>query len=199
MIPRFYSTASGALRVDGININDLKLASLREIIAIVPQDPLLFSDTIERNIRYGKLDATPAEVEAAARAANAHQFIAEFPEGYSTMVGARGVRLSGGERQRVSIARALLRDPRILILDEATSSLDSESEALISEALGRLFVGRTTFIIAHRLSTIRRATLILVIDRGRVVETGTHSELLARGGLYASLHERQALEPARTA
>ncbi|MBV9148365.1 MAG: ABC transporter ATP-binding protein [Candidatus Eremiobacteraeota bacterium] len=199
LIPRFYSATSGALRVDGINVNDLKLASLREIIAIVPQDPLLFSDTIERNIRYGKLDATPAEVEAAARAANAHQFIVEFPEGYNTLVGARGVRLSGGERQRVSIARALLRDPRILILDEATSSLDSESEALISEALGRLFVGRTTFIIAHRLSTIRRATLILVIDRGRVVETGTHSELLARGGLYASLHERQSLEPVRTA
>ena len=196
LIPRFYAATSGNVRVDGINVNDLKLASLREIIAIVPQDPLLFSDTIERNIRYGKLDATPAEIEAAARAANAHQFIAEFPEGYNTLVGARGVRLSGGERQRVSIARALLRDPRILILDEATSSLDSESEALISEALQRLFVGRTTFIIAHRLSTIRRATLILVIDRGRVVESGTHSELLARGGLYASLHERQALAPA---
>ncbi len=196
LIPRFYTVISGALRVDGADVNDLKLASLRKIIAIVPQDPLLFSDTIERNIRYGKLDATPAEIEGAARAANAHQFIAEFPEGYNTMVGARGVRLSGGERQRVSIARALLRDPRILILDEATSSLDSESEALISEALQRLFVGRTTFIIAHRLSTIRRATLILVVDRGRIVESGTHAELLARGGLYASLHERQALVPA---
>ena len=195
LIPRFYNATSGALRIDGVNVNDLKLASLRRIIAIVPQDPLLFSDTIERNIRYGKLDATPAEIEAAARAANAHQFIADFPEGYNTMVGARGVRLSGGERQRVSIARALLRDPRILILDEATSSLDSESEALISEALQRLFVGRTTFIIAHRLSTIRRATLILVLERGRIVETGTHSELLSRGGLYASLHERQALVP----
>ena len=196
LIPRFYMVSSGAVCVDGDNVNDLKLATLRNIIAIVPQDPLLFSDTIERNIRYGKLDATPEEIEAAARAANAHQFIAEFPESYNTMVGARGVRLSGGERQRVSIARALLRDPRILILDEATSSLDSESEALISEALQRLFVGRTTFIIAHRLSTIRRATLILVLDRGRVVETGTHAELLRRGGLYASLHERQTLEPA---
>jgi subfamily B ATP-binding cassette protein MsbA len=161
----------------------------------VPQDPQLFSDTIEENIRYGRLEATHAQIEEAARLANAHEFISKLPDGYATLVGSRGMRLSGGERQRIAIARAILRDPRILILDEATSSLDAHSEALIGEALDHLLVGRTTFIIAHRLSTIRRAATILVLAEGKIVEQGTHDELLRRGGLYASLYERQMLEP----
>jgi ATP-binding cassette, subfamily B, bacterial MsbA len=196
LIPRFYVPTSGAVLIDGQNVRDVTLASLRESLAIVPQDPLLFSDTVEHNIRYGRLDATRAEIEEAARLANAHGFISKFPEGYKTRVGTRGIRLSGGERQRIAIARAILRDPRILILDEATSSLDAQSEALINEALERLLVGRTTFIIAHRLSTIRRATTILVIADGRVVEQGGHVELLARDGLYAKLYRTQMLQPA---
>jgi subfamily B ATP-binding cassette protein MsbA len=193
LIPRFYVATGGTISVDGHNIEDVTLASLRNAIAIVPQDPQLFSDTIEQNIRYGRLDATTEEVHEAARQANAHDFITRFPDGYATRVGSRGMRLSGGERQRISIARAILRAPRILILDEATSSLDVESETLINQALERLLVGRTTFIIAHRLSTIRRATAILVIVDGQVVEQGTHATLLERGGVYARLHAASAV------
>jgi subfamily B ATP-binding cassette protein MsbA len=196
MIPRFYSPTGGAVFIDGQNISELTLSSLRQSLAIVPQDPHLFSDTIEHNIRYGRLDATRAEIEEAAKLANAHDFIVKFPEGYKTMVGTRGIRLSGGERQRVAIARAILHDPRILILDEATSQLDAQSEALIAQALDRLLVGRTTFIIAHRLSTIRRATKILVLAEGLIVEQGTHAELLSRGGLYSKLYRTQMLQPA---
>jgi len=195
LIPRFYAPTSGSVLIDGQDIRDVTLVSLRESLAIVPQDPQLFSDTVEHNIRYGRLDATPAEVEEAAKLANAHGFISKFPRGYQTMVGTRGIRLSGGERQRVAIARALLRNPRILILDEATSSLDAQSEALIQEALERLLVGRTTFIIAHRLSTIRKATSILVMAEGRIVEHGNHADLLARDGLYAKLYRTQMLQP----
>ncbi len=195
LIPRFYIPTRGTVRIDGQDIRQVTLWSLREAIAIVPQDPQLFSDSIEQNIRYGRLDATREEVEEAAKLANAHSFISSFPEGYRTLVGARGLRLSGGERQRVSIARAILRNPRILILDEATSSLDAQSEALINEALERLLVGRTTFIIAHRLSTIRRATTILVLDDGKIVEQGKHAELLARDGLYSALYRTQMLHP----
>ncbi|MDQ6766855.1 MAG: ABC transporter ATP-binding protein/permease [Candidatus Eremiobacteraeota bacterium] len=195
LIPRFYIPTHGTVRIDGQDLREVTLASLREAIAIVPQDPQLFSDSIEQNIRYGRLDATHEEVEEAAKLANAHNFISSFPEGYRTLVGARGLRLSGGERQRVAIARAILRDPRILILDEATSSLDAQSEALINEALERLLVGRTTFIIAHRLSTIRRATTILVLSEGKIVEHGKHADLLARNGMYAALYRTQMLHP----
>jgi ATP-binding cassette, subfamily B, bacterial MsbA len=195
LIPRFYIPTAGIVRIDGNDLSELTLASIREAIAIVPQDPQLFSDTVEQNIRYGRLDASRAEVEQAARLANAHEFITSFPDGYRTPVGARGVRLSGGERQRISIARAILRNPKILILDEATSQLDAQSEALISEALDRLLVGRTTFIIAHRLSTIRRATAILVLVDGKIVEQGKHADLLARGGVYARLYRTQMMHP----
>ncbi len=195
LVPRFYESTGGSLLVDGHDVAGVTLHSLRGAIAVVPQDPQLFSDSIEENIRYGRLDATHAQIEEAARLANAHEFISKLPDGYATLVGSRGMRLSGGERQRIAIARAILRDPRILILDEATSSLDAHSEALIGEALDHLLVGRTTFIIAHRLSTIRRAATILVLADGKIVEQGTHDELLRRGGLYASLYEKQMLEP----
>ncbi|MDQ6781237.1 MAG: ABC transporter ATP-binding protein/permease [Candidatus Eremiobacteraeota bacterium] len=196
LIPRFYSPTSGAVLIDGQDVRDVTLSSLRELLAIVPQDPQLFSDTVEHNIRYGRLDATREQVEEAARLANAHGFISAFPDGYDTLVGARGIRLSGGERQRIAIARAILRDPKILILDEATSSLDAQSEALIQEALDRLLVGRTTFVIAHRLSTIRKSTTILVLADGRIVEHGSHAELLSTSGLYAELYRTQMLQPA---
>jgi ABC-type multidrug transport system fused ATPase/permease subunit len=165
-------------------------------MAEVSQDPVLFSGTIRENIRYGRLDASDAEIEEAARAANAHDFVTEFPEGYDTMVGERGVKLSGGQRQRLAIARAILRDPKVLILDEATSALDSESEHLVQAALERLQKGRTTLVIAHRLSTIRDADRIVVLDHGKVVEQGRHAELMAEGGAYAKLVARQAaLDP----
>lgn len=191
LVPRFYEPQEGRVLLDGIDIAGIRLADLRRAIAIVPQDVQLFRTSILENIRYGRLDATDDEVRTAARDANVDEYVRGFAEGYATEVGERGVRLSGGERQRIAIARALLRDPRILILDEATSALDSHSEALIEQALDRLLLGRTTLIIAHRLSTVRRAHKVLFIEGGRVVEIGSHDELIARGGAYARLHAAQ--------
>lgn len=191
LIPRFYDVSEGALLIDGHDVRDLKLRELRAHVGSVPQETQLFSGTLFENILYGRPGATRGEVEGAARAANAHDFISAFPDGYDTVVGERGVKLSGGQRQRVAIARALLKNPRILILDEATSALDSESEALVQDALERLMQGRTTFVIAHRLSTVRNADRIVVLDGGRLREEGTHAELLARGGLYKDLYELQ--------
>ncbi|PJF24487.1 MAG: ABC transporter ATP-binding protein, partial [Phototrophicales bacterium] len=182
LIPRFYDPTVGAVKIDGIDMRQVTQASLREQIAIVPQETLLFGGSILENIRYGKLDATQDEIEAAAHAANAHDFICGFPDGYNTVVGERGVRLSGGQRQRVAIARALLKNPRIPLLDEATSSLDSESEHEVQEALERLMQDRTTVIIAHRLSTVRVADRIAVMESGRIVELGSHDELMALSG-----------------
>lgn len=194
LIPRFYDVTKGRITLDGVDIRQLRLMDLRRQIALVPQETLLFSGSIEENIRYGNPQASQAEVIEAAKAANAHEFISAFPQGYQTLVGERGVKLSGGQRQRIAIARALLKNPKILILDEATSSLDSESEALVQEALDKLMQGRTTFMIAHRLSTVRNADQIVVLDKGQVVQQGTHEELLARGGLYKDLYELQFRE-----
>ncbi len=191
LIPRFYDPVEGRVLIDGIDVRRISLQFLRRNIGMVLQENFLFSGTIRDNIRYGRPEATDEEVVRAAIAANAHDFIMEFPDGYETVVGERGTRLSGGQRQRIAIARALLRDPRILILDEATAELDSESEALIQEALERLMRDRTTFIIAHRLSTVMNADEIIVLDRGRIVERGTHAELATAGGLYAKLCEVQ--------
>ena len=188
LIPRFYDVTDGAIRIDGHDVRDVTLASLREQIGIVPQDTALFNTTIEENIRYGRLDATDEEVAAAVRAANAEEFVRQLPQGLQTPIGDRGLVLSGGQRQRIAIARALLKDPRILILDEATSALDTESEQLVQAALERLMIGRTAFIIAHRLTTIQDADHILVIDRGRIVESGTHQSLLALHGMYYNLY-----------
>jgi len=191
LIPRFYDACDGAVCIDGYDVRRVTLASLREQIGIVPQDPILFSGTLQENLLYGKPDATEAEILAATRAANADEFIVQLPDGYDTLVGERGLRLSGGQRQRIAIARAFLKDPPILILDEATSALDSESENLIHDALRRLMQGRTTFIIAHRLSTVINADRIVVIESGRLCEVGRHAELLARGGVYSQLYEEQ--------
>jgi subfamily B ATP-binding cassette protein MsbA len=193
LIPRFYDVGNGRVCIDGHDIRRVTVHSLRSQIGIVPQETILFSDTVEANIRYGKLDATQAEIEAAARAANAHDFIQnELSDGYQTRVGERGVKLSGGQRQRIAIARAILKDPRILILDEATSSLDSESESLVQEALEHLMHGRTSFVIAHRLSTVVNADWVLVLEQGRVVEQGPHADLLANpDGLYYRLYQMQ--------
>ena len=191
MLGRFYDVGEGAVTIDGVDIRAVTKASLRAQMGVVLQDSFLFSGTIMENIRYGRLDATDAEVEAAARAAYAHDFIARMPEGYQTKIGERGGTLSQGQRQLLGIARAILADPRILILDEATSSVDTRSEALIQSALKTLLRGRTSFVIAHRLSTIRDADQVLVMDGGRIVERGTHEDLLARGGLYAELYRRQ--------
>ena len=191
MLGRFYDVGEGAVTIDGVDIRAVTKASLRAQMGVVLQDSFLFSGTIMENIRYGRLDATDAEVEAAARAAYAHDFIARMPEGYQTKIGERGGTLSQGQRQLLGIARAILADPRILILDEATSSVDTRSEALIQSALKMLLRGRTSFVIAHRLSTIRDADQVLVMDGGRIVERGTHEDLLARGGLYAELYRRQ--------
>ena len=194
LLLRFYDPTGGRVLLDGHDTRAVTLASLRDALGVVPQEPALFGGTIAENIAYGRLDAEPDEIAAAARAANAHNFIMDLPEGYATIVGERGVRLSGGQRQRVAIARAILKDPRVLILDEATSSLDTESEAAIQAALERLMRGRTTLVIAHRLSTVERADRIVVLDRGQLVEQGTHAALLAHGGLYARLYTRRFTE-----
>ncbi|MBK8026406.1 MAG: ATP-binding cassette domain-containing protein [Chloroflexi bacterium] len=191
LIPRFYDPSAGQICLDGVDLRTVTQKSLREQIAIVPQETLLFGGSIFENIRYGKLEASEADVIAAATAANAHEFIMGFPDQYQSLVGERGIKLSGGQRQRIAIARALLKDPRILLLDEATSSLDSESEHEVQEALRRLMQGRTTVIIAHRLSTINVAHRIAVLEKGNLIELGSHDELMARGGLYARLYAMQ--------
>jgi len=191
LIPRFYDVMEGAVLVDGVDVRSVDLESLRRRIGIVLQTPLLFSDSIRANIAYGRPEAGDEEIIAAAKVAQAHEFILELPNGYETVVGERGVTLSGGQRQRVAIARALLMDPRILILDDSTSSVDTQTEKWIQEALDHLMKGRTTFVIAHRLATVRRADVILVMDKGRIVERGTHGELLAKDGLYKSIHDLQ--------
>ncbi|HKZ18143.1 MAG TPA: lipid A export permease/ATP-binding protein MsbA [Geobacteraceae bacterium] len=191
LIPRFYDVTSGAVLIDGTDVRNIKLQSLLRQVALVDQETILFNDSIGNNIKYGKPEAGTDEVEAAARAAFAHDFIEELPEGYDTVIGDRGVRLSGGQRQRICIARAILKDAPILILDEATSALDTESEQMVQNALNNLMSNRTTFVIAHRLSTILHADKIIVIDRGEIIETGTHQELLEHGGLYRKLYEMQ--------
>ncbi len=191
LIPRLYDPTAGRILLDHYDLRDVTLDSLSAQIGMVTQETHLFHDTIRTNLLYARLDATQSELEAAARAANIHDFVADLPDGYDTIVGERGYRLSGGEKQRVALARVILKNPRILVLDEATSSLDSESEKLIQEALKRVMAGRTSIVIAHRLSTILSADMILVLDRGTIVERGTHRELLAQGGLYAQLYETQ--------
>jgi ATP-binding cassette subfamily B protein/subfamily B ATP-binding cassette protein MsbA len=191
LIPRFFDPWSGRVTIDGIDVRDIQLRSLRKEIAIVLQEPFLFPITIAENIAYGRPEASQADIEAAATAANAHAFISRLPSGYDTVVGERGATLSGGERQRVSIARALLKESPILLLDEPTSAMDTETEQLLLGALRRLMEGRTTFIIAHRLSTVRQASRIVAVQDGAVIETGTHDELLARGGMYARFHALQ--------
>ena len=191
LIPRFYDATSGRIEIDNHDIKEVTLKSLRGQMGIVTQETILFNDTVRRNIAYGREDISEKEITAAAEAANAHAFIIKMPEGYDTKIGDRGARLSGGERQRLAIARAILKDPAILILDEATSALDSESERLVQEALDKLMKGRTTFVIAHRLSTVRKADIIAVLDKGEIVEKGRHEELLAKGGVYKKLYEMQ--------
>ena len=191
LIPRFYDPTKGAVYLDGLDLRQIKQASLRALIGVVTQDVILFNDTVLNNILYGRPKATMEEVMEAARVAHAHEFIMELPQGYETVVGERGVRLSGGEKQRIAIARAVLKNPPILILDEATSALDAQSERMVQDAMDRLMEGRTVFVIAHRLSTIQRAHRIAVLDKGEVVEMGTHEELLRRGGIYSCLYRLQ--------
>jgi subfamily B ATP-binding cassette protein MsbA len=194
LIPRFYDPTSGRILIDGQDIRDVTLRSLREQIAIVTQETILFNDTIKANIAYGRPSATQEEIQQAALQAHAHEFISNFSAGYETFIGDRGTRLSGGERQRIAIARALLKNPPILILDEATSQLDSQSEHIVQEALDRLIQGRTVFVIAHRLSTVRGAHRIIVLDGGAIVQDGSHNELLNKDGLYKRLYSMQELQ-----
>ncbi len=191
LLARFYEVTEGSISVDGTDIRDFSLRGLRSSMGIVSQETILFHDTIRANIAYGSPDATQEEVERAAKAAYAHDFIQRFPQGYDTVVGERGSELSGGQRQRLAIARAILRNPPILVFDEATSSLDTEAERLVQRAIEHLLEGRTVFVIAHRLSTVQRAEQILVLDQGRIVEKGTHQTLLSAGGLYHRLYELQ--------
>src|SRR5690606_19500297 len=196
LLPRFHDPLDGRVTLDGRDLRDLRLAELRRLMGIVTQETILFHDTVAANIAYGSDDAPRDRIEAAARAAHAHDFIRDMPEGYDTVIGERGVRLSGGQRQRLAIARALFRNPPILILDEATSALDTESEQLVQRAIDELMEDRTVLVIAHRLSTVRRADQILVIDGGRIVERGRHEELLERRGAYRRLYELQFAEGA---
>jgi subfamily B ATP-binding cassette protein MsbA len=191
LIPRFYDVNEGSIKIDGFDLRELKVASIRRLMGIVTQETLLFNDTIRNNIAYGSLDIPLEKVIEAAKTANAHNFISEFEHQYDTVIGDRGVKLSGGERQRISIARAVLKNPPILILDEATSSLDTESEILVQQALERLMSGRTSIVIAHRLSTVQNADKIIVLNEGEIVEEGTHSDLLAANGLYNKLYNLQ--------
>ena len=191
LLPRFYDVNKGDIKIDGHSVREVTLDSLREQVGIVPQETMLFNGSVYNNILYGRLDATKEEIEAAAKAANAHDFIMQLTDGYETKLGDRGVNLSGGQRQRIAIARAILKNPRILILDEATSALDTESERVVQEALDRLMVGRTSFVIAHRLSTVKNADKSVVLEKGNLVESGTHDELLALDGLYAHLYKIQ--------
>jgi subfamily B ATP-binding cassette protein MsbA len=195
LIPRFYDVTSGAITIDGRDLRDVTLKSLRSQVGIVTQETVLFDDTIANNIAYGAARATVEQIEAAARAAHAHEFISALPEKYRTRIGERGQKLSGGQRQRVAIARALLKNAPILILDEATSALDTEAELLVQDALATLMLNRTSFVIAHRLSTIMRADAIVVLEGGRIVEVGCHDDLLKREGVYAALYKMQLLEP----
>jgi len=195
LLPRLYDVDRGAVEIDGLDVRQIRLASLGTVIGFVTQETFLFHASVRENIRYARSDASDREVEAAARLAAMHDRIRELPQAYDTIVGERGYKLSGGEKQRIALARVLLKDPRILVLDEATSALDTVSERLIQAAIERVMKGRTTIAIAHRLSTILRADLILVFERGRVVERGRHDELLARGGLYAQLYREQFTGP----
>jgi subfamily B ATP-binding cassette protein MsbA len=194
LLPRFWDASEGRVLIEGIDVRELALEELRGAIGIVPQEPTLFSGTVRENIAYARPGASEADITAAARAAHATEFIDRLPQGFDTRVGERGEKLSGGQRQRLAIARVFLKDPAIVILDEATSSLDSESERLVGEAMEELLRGRSTLIIAHRLSTVRRADRVIVLDRGRVVEEGSHADLLAEGGVYAKLYRGQYFE-----
>jgi len=194
LIPRFFDVSSGSLKLDGHDVREVTLGSLRAQVGIVTQETILFNDTVRNNIAYGQPHVALAQVEAAARAALAHDFISALPEGYDSVIGERGLRLSGGERQRLAIARALLKNAPILILDEATSALDSESEALVQPALGNLMQGRTVLVIAHRLSTVRRADRIVVLENGTIADIGTHDDLMQRDGTYRRLYDLQFVD-----
>ena len=191
LLPRFYDVEEGSVTLDGVDVREVGVRALRSHIGIVPQEPMLFAGTVRENLAYGRKDATEEEILEAARGAHAHDFISAFPDGYDQIIGERGVTLSAGQRQRIAIARVMLRKPAVLILDEASSSLDAESEALVQDALDRLMAGRTTLVIAHRLSTVIRADEILVLDQGVIVDRGSHAELLGRSSVYQRLYQRQ--------